>query len=61
LEDGARKITDRVPSRGIERFFRFSVRPNLIDALLPNISVLFTFRSALQKQIENESALQKQL
>ncbi len=48
-------------SRGIERFFRFSVCPNLIDALLPNISMLFTFRTALQKQIVSESTLQEQI
>ncbi len=50
-------ITDRLLSDGVQRLLCFRICANLIDALLPNSNVLFTFRSALHEQRVSELSL----
>ncbi len=44
-------------SDAVQRLSRFRICHNLIDALLPNSNVLFTFRSALHEQRVSELPL----
>jgi hypothetical protein len=50
-------ITDQLLSDGVQRFFRFRICPNFIDALVPNMNVLFAFRSALHEHRVSELSL----
>jgi hypothetical protein len=51
----ALNITDHELSDGVQLLFCVRIRPNLVDALLPNSNVLFTFRSALHEHRGSES------
>ncbi len=50
-------IRDPLLPDGVQRLFCLRICPNLIDALLPNTNVLFTFRSALHEQRVSELSL----